>query len=166
MYIRNSQSTRLRLVDSESRMYTSSAILLYLIHSSVASPVCQEGQSERTFPIFAFSSRFFLSFPIFSLFFQIFGKFFTVGVALCSLDPPVATPLYNNIDFALMGYAILSNLSCEVHHLTCWYKLYLSLNTSIFTNQTNLECIVFLKIPLSLDWGAQMRWDKDHNIDY
>ena len=31
VYIRNSQSTRLRLVDSESRMYTSSAILLYII---------------------------------------------------------------------------------------------------------------------------------------
>ena len=30
VYIRNSQSTRLRLVDSESRMYTSSAILLYI----------------------------------------------------------------------------------------------------------------------------------------
>ena len=32
---------------------------------SVANHICQEGQSERTFPIFAFSSRFFLSFPIF-----------------------------------------------------------------------------------------------------
>ena len=32
VYIRNSQSTRLRLVDSESRMYTSSAILLYVVH--------------------------------------------------------------------------------------------------------------------------------------
>ena len=30
VYICNSQSTRLRLVDSESRMYTSSAILLYI----------------------------------------------------------------------------------------------------------------------------------------
>ena len=38
--------------------------------SSVASPICQEGQSERTFPIFPFSSRFFLFFPDFS---QIFG---------------------------------------------------------------------------------------------
>ena len=33
--------------------------------SSVASPICQEGQSERNFPIFAFSSRFFPSFPRF-----------------------------------------------------------------------------------------------------
>ena len=141
-----------------------------LIHSSVESPVCQEGQSERTFPIFAFSSRFFLSFPIFPDFFPSFSRYLAnfslSGVALCPLDPPVATPLYNNIDFALMGYAILSNLSCEVHRLTCWYKLYLSLNTSNFTNQTNFECTVFLKIPLSLDWSAQMRWDKDHNIDY
>ena len=33
--------------------------------SSVASPICQEGQSERNFPIFAFSSRIFLFFPEF-----------------------------------------------------------------------------------------------------
>ena len=64
-----------------------------------------------------------------------------------------------------MGYAIVSHLSFEAHHLTCWYK-YLSLNTSNLTNQTNLECTVFLKIPLSLDLGAQMRWDKDHSVDY
>ena len=40
------------------------------ISSSVASPICQEGQSERIFPIFAF---FFLIFPLFSdsLFFPI-----------------------------------------------------------------------------------------------
>ena len=39
--------------------------------SSVASPICQEGQSERTFPIFVFSSRFFF-FSWFSPFFPIF----------------------------------------------------------------------------------------------
>ena len=53
--------------------------------SSVVSSICQEGQSARTFPIFAFSSRFIL---IFSLFFPIFGKFFAVKGALCLLDPP------------------------------------------------------------------------------
>ena len=37
VYIRNSQSTRLRLVDSESRMYTSSAILLYRATSEFSS---------------------------------------------------------------------------------------------------------------------------------
>ena len=41
--------------------------------SSVASPICQEGQSERNFPIFAFSSRFILFFLIF---FLIFPRFF------------------------------------------------------------------------------------------
>ena len=45
--------------------------------SSIASPICQEGQSERNFPIFAFSSRFFLFFPdfpraLFPDFWQIF----------------------------------------------------------------------------------------------
>ena len=62
-----------------------------LITSCVASPVCQEGQSERTFPIFAFSSRFFLFFPIFhgfSLFFPIFGKFFAVRGGTLPPWPP------------------------------------------------------------------------------
>ena len=48
------------------------------ILSSVASCICQEGKSERTFSVFAFSSRFFLFFLIFSLFFLIFDKFFAV----------------------------------------------------------------------------------------
>ena len=38
------------------------------IHSNVASPICQEGQSERTFLIFAFCSWFFIFFLIFSWF--------------------------------------------------------------------------------------------------
>ena len=42
-----------------------------------------------------------------------------------------------------MGYVILSHLSCEAHHLACWYK-YTFIN---LTNQTKLEYIVFLKIP-------------------
>ena len=139
-----------------------------LITSSVASPVCQEGQSERTFPIFAFSSRFFLFFTRFFLIFPSFSRFlanFSLSrVGLCPPWPPSGYATVNNIDCALMGYAIVSHLSCEVHHLICWYNL--SLNISNLTNQTNLKCIAFLKIPLSLDWSAQMRWDKDHNIDY
>ena len=46
-----------------------------LKYSSVAKPICQEGQSERTFPIFPLFPLFFL---IFSLFFPIFDKFFAV----------------------------------------------------------------------------------------
>ena len=58
------------------------------LSSSVASSICQEGQSERTFPTFTFSSQFFLFFPDFSLFFPIFGKFFAVrGGTLPSLMP-------------------------------------------------------------------------------
>ena len=53
-----------------------------------------------------------------------------------------------------MGYPILSHISFDSYHL------------SNLTNQTNLECMVFLKIPLSLDWSAQMRWDKDHSVEY
>ena len=49
-----------------------------------SSPICQEGQSERTFPIFAFSSRFFL-FPDFWLIFRWWHSRPPV--------PPMATPL-------------------------------------------------------------------------
>ena len=135
-------------------------IIIVLITSSVASPVCQEGQSERTFLIFTFSSRFFFFprfFLIFSLFPDFLANFSLLGVALCPPWPPSGQTTVNNIDCALMGYAILSHLSCEAHHLTCWYKYTFSLNTSNLTNQTNLEFIVFLKITLSLDWSAQMR---------
>ena len=54
--------------------------------SSVASPICQEGQSERTFPIC----------PLFSQFFLIFSRFlanFLLSGWHCPLDPPVAMPL-------------------------------------------------------------------------
>ena len=64
---------------------------LFIRGSSVASSICQEGQSERNFPMFAFSSRFFLFFPDFSWFFPDFSWFFPrflanfslSGVALC-----------------------------------------------------------------------------------
>ena len=59
--------------------------------SSVASPICQDGQSERTFLIFAFSSRFSSFFPDFPLFFPIFDNFFAVRGG--TLLPPVAMSL-------------------------------------------------------------------------
>ena len=59
--------------------------------SSVGSPICQEGQTEKTSPIFAFSSRCFLFFPeffpIFPSFSQFLANFSLSGVALCPLDP-------------------------------------------------------------------------------
>ena len=78
-----------------------------LITGSVASPVCQEGQSERTVPIFAFSSRFFLFvsrfFLIFSLFFPIVGKFLAVRGGTLPPLTQVATPLLITFDCALNG---------------------------------------------------------------
>ena len=74
-----------------------------IFNSGIVSPLCQEGQSERTFLIFAFSSWFFLSlilFPLFlisSLFFPIFSwispfSWFLANLlllgALCPLPPP------------------------------------------------------------------------------
>ena len=65
--------------------------------NSVASPICQEGQSERTFPILVFYSRFFFFFSIFSWFFLSFPRFFLFSPifdnfslsrgALCTLAP-------------------------------------------------------------------------------
>ena len=76
--------------------------------SRVASPICQEGQSERTFPIFAFSSRLSSFSPIFPDFSLIFGKFFAVrGGTLPSLDPPVATPVLPSFP-----HFILSKYGC------------------------------------------------------
>ena len=68
--------------------------------SSVASPICQEGQSERTFPIFAFSSQFFLFFPNFPDFFLNFGNFFAVRDGTL---PPPCHPI---------GYATGGVLTC------------------------------------------------------
>ena len=67
-----------------------SQLMCSMVHSSVASPICQEVQNERTYLIFAFSSRFFSFFWIFSDFRQIFR---CQGWHSAPLSPPVATPL-------------------------------------------------------------------------
>ena len=70
--------------------------------SSVVSPICQEGQSERNFPIFAFFFRIFL---IFSLFFLIFGNFFAVrSGTLPPFATPVATTLVRTTDLLLLKF--------------------------------------------------------------
>ena len=61
--------------------------------SGVASPICQEGQSKRPFPIFALFI-FFPDFPLFSLIFSLFLVILLLlGATLPHLDPPVATQL-------------------------------------------------------------------------
>ena len=69
-------------------------------YSSVASLLCQEGQSERTFLSFAFSSRFFFFFPIFPSFpdlFPLIPDFFLLFPDFCKFfvifysAPPLAT---------------------------------------------------------------------------
>ena len=75
--------------------------VFWWVGSSIVSPICQEGQSETTFRIFAFSYRFFLFFfLIFPLSFLIFPDFvpssqflahffffFAVNGALCPPCP-------------------------------------------------------------------------------
>ena len=67
------------------------------VRSSVANSICQEGQSDKTFPIFAFSSSFLLFFPNFSWFPPLFPDFWQLfccqGWHSAPLAPPVATPL-------------------------------------------------------------------------
>ena len=71
------------------------------LHSiSIASPICQEGQSERTFLIFAFSSQFFISSPppLFPDFWEIFccqEEHF----APPPFDPLVAMPLLQSFKY-------------------------------------------------------------------
>ena len=57
-------------------------------HSSVASPICREGQSEKTFPIFCLFFPISPPFPGFSWFFPIFSNFFAIrGGTLPPLHP-------------------------------------------------------------------------------
>ena len=72
------------------KLYEQILVSRWLIHGSVASPFCQEGQSERTFPIFPFFSWFCPSFVRF-YFLLLFSNFWQV--LRCQGGPPVATPL-------------------------------------------------------------------------
>ena len=74
--------------------------MYWLLHRSIASSICHKGQSERTFLIFAFSSRF-SPFPDFFPLFPNFWQIFRCWWALCPLDPPVATPLVLHHTFIL-----------------------------------------------------------------
>ena len=88
--------------------------IIIIIIGSVASPICQEGQSEiRTVRSFAFSSRFFLFFPpIFPdvppLFWhQVFFFFSRLsGVARGPLPPPIgyATDYYHFIIIIIFNF--------------------------------------------------------------
>ena len=70
--------------------HNKSSCLLELWSSSLASPICQEGQSERTFPIFPFFPDF-TSFPAFSWFSPSISQFLAILLlsrgAICPLDP-------------------------------------------------------------------------------
>ena len=80
-------------------------------------------EPSRFLPFLPDSSSFFLIFPeVFPLFPDFLQTFRCQGWHSAPLDPQWLRHCNNNIDCALMGYAILSHLSCEAHHLTCWYK--------------------------------------------
>ena len=85
------------------------------------------------------------------------GRYYPMGVF---------TPVYptNTIDAAITAYVILSHFSylwSAISHLFLIQTFYMGL---ILTNQTKLDFVDFLWLPLSLHWSAQMRWDKNHGI--
>ena len=92
--------------------------------SSVTSPISHVGQGERTFPIFAFSSRFFLLFPdLFPLFPNFWQIFCCRGWHSASLWPPCgyATELMK-LNFS-KGFSNLWTILCQT-------QSFYSINTS------------------------------------
>ena len=89
--------------------------------SSVANPICQEGQSERNFPIFAFLPDFSSFFPIFPDFFLIFPDFWHFfccqGWHSAPLATPVATPLTVVPDDKTFSYTQLTRRKPHTWHL-------------------------------------------------
>ena len=80
---------------------------------------------SRFLPFLPDYSSFFPVFPDFSPLFPDFWQFFRYqGWHSAPLDPPVATPLLITLTVLLRDYAILSRLSCEAHHLTCWHNTF------------------------------------------
>ena len=59
--------------------------------SSIASPICQEGQSERTFLIFPLFINFFLIFALFFLIFSLFSPIFDI---FFSVKGALSLPIY------------------------------------------------------------------------
>ena len=91
--------------------------------SSIASPICQEGQSERTFPILAFSSdfssfsQFLPNFPLFFPIFPLFPDFWQFFHCQGGTLPPL--PLYGyttvcawRVDSAIDSYILLNDVFC------------------------------------------------------
>ena len=87
-YLNNLIKLKLHFFSLYSDSFCQSLLIInsFISTSSVASPICQEGQSEITFPIFAFSSGFFLFFPNFSPFSRYLASFLLSGGALCPLN--------------------------------------------------------------------------------
>ena len=119
------------------------------VSSSVASPICQEGQSEWTFPIlpflpnFSFFSQFF---PDFLLFFPIFGNF---SLSRGALWPPCP----------YTGYATESQY---VFRIT-WPIVYLILFFDVYLN--GFYYVFCLHLYVTLHINVQWAENKDQLID-
>ena len=115
---------------------------------SVSTPICQEGQSDRTFclssqfcPLF---SQFFL---ILSLFFPILGKFFAVKGALCHpCSPPPRS-------YATVSHRITYQITRKLHHTI----LQLRINAMYFNVKRVSLDIVLYCFCLYLDTPCKIR---------
>ena len=117
-------------------------------HSSIASPICQEEQSERTFPIFAFSSRFP---PSFYQFFHLFPDFWQIfccqGGHSALLAPILATPLPNQKQSAntCMPLSHRQLLIFFQNHLLCNIKQMFYTNNWLLLSLTSKSHILKTK---------------------
>ena len=125
--------------------------------SSVASLICQEGQSERNFPIFAFSSRFFWFFPDFfpgfSWFFPDFWQIFAVrGGTLPPLPPQWLCHWLNHL-FPTTKQIIFPTTTTRVDFLGCrgsWIGVVVVLNGQL-NNYFDSDLYWFQKGAMKVD---------------
>ena len=109
------------------------------MNSGVASPLCQEGQSEITFQIFTYSFRFFLFCPIFSpfpRFFSFFPQFwqnFRCQGELCPLLPPCgyATDYESFTLFKLLVRYLLVLFPVHKSRKICTFTSYIGQHTQM-----------------------------------
>ena len=109
-------------------------------YSSVASPICQEGQSKRTLLIFCLFYRFFLFFPNFGKFFAVRGGTLPPLPPLPTSPPPPPPPRgYATVIISLIVIMHLVNRpitgNLNIFSVSCEQYLYLFSDTHDCTHK-------------------------------
>ena len=87
--------------------------------SSVASPICQKGQSERTFPLFHFLPLF----PDFLPLFPNFWQFFCCQGAHCPPWPPSGYATDCSSKFNNFGFSMNNGIQTSINKLRNWFSV-------------------------------------------